>query len=467
MPTFFINYRRADQPAFVNRIDDYLRARFGSDNVFIDKQSIPVGAPFDTYIRERVVAADIIVALIGPGWVHAFAEKEAASDIDYVRLELELAIEHGKLIAPLCIGDTPLPTLHHLPASVRPVLSHQVGFIRDDRSYFTTITGIFDEIEAYFTRTQSPPEPHARSRVTLKLDMTTINPEALQQHIAGLLAIGVADIEIVQIGLGSLFVTVELPASASAELVQLVLDDPARLGEFQPQNIYHRYQPPTPFPGEIAHGYRALAEVNAITGSSRYGLRSHLTTMHGFSTMAVDMHNSIDMEKRLHFNSRIQNAVQSMTRMVDALETLGRLTSGYANAIETVVLQDTLGDLADWLLALPNAEQANIDFDLPTEPVRVISAPERLSTALKSFVFVAVEHPERLDALTISLAGTTITLRVVGRRINAHLFTLEHEVLKALAALTGGSTTFEESVSEDRIITLVYTITFLPSAVRA
>jgi hypothetical protein len=54
MPGVFISYRREDCPGHAGRLFDRLRARFGTDSVFIDVAGIEAGVDFVEALEKAV-----------------------------------------------------------------------------------------------------------------------------------------------------------------------------------------------------------------------------------------------------------------------------------------------------------------------------------------------------------------------------------------------------------------------------
>ena len=69
MDRIFISYRREDSAATSGRIYDRLVARFGSDGVFKDVESIPLGVNFEHYIGDVVSQCAVQLVVIGPTWL--------------------------------------------------------------------------------------------------------------------------------------------------------------------------------------------------------------------------------------------------------------------------------------------------------------------------------------------------------------------------------------------------------------
>ena len=75
----FINYRRGDDPGHTGRLFDHLQNSFASEQLFLDIDNIPPGLDFVQVINERVAECDILLAVIGKGWIDARDGKWCAS----------------------------------------------------------------------------------------------------------------------------------------------------------------------------------------------------------------------------------------------------------------------------------------------------------------------------------------------------------------------------------------------------
>ncbi|MBZ0310153.1 MAG: toll/interleukin-1 receptor domain-containing protein, partial [Anaerolineae bacterium] len=117
----FINYRRADHALVVENLRTHFMYRYGRENVFMDFDSIPPFTQFADFIREQVRAVDALVMIMGPRWIELLQQKAQAGEPDYVLIELEEAIQHNKVIAPILIENATLPNKRDLPAFLHPV----------------------------------------------------------------------------------------------------------------------------------------------------------------------------------------------------------------------------------------------------------------------------------------------------------------------------------------------------------
>ena len=113
----FINYRKVDSAFVAIMLDIALAARFGSDRVFRDSRSIPLGVEFDQAIWSSLNASDILLVVIGPNWF--VCDDDGVPRIhradDYVRREIAIALASGMHVVPILLEDTALPPRSGLP----------------------------------------------------------------------------------------------------------------------------------------------------------------------------------------------------------------------------------------------------------------------------------------------------------------------------------------------------------------
>lgn len=93
----FVSYRRSDDHYLASAVSDRLLACSTSVSVFLDVDSIGLGADFKEVILKRIADSDIVVVLIGPRW----DARRLGEPADFVRLELLAAREQGKRIVPV------------------------------------------------------------------------------------------------------------------------------------------------------------------------------------------------------------------------------------------------------------------------------------------------------------------------------------------------------------------------------
>lgn len=143
----FFSYRRSDHADFVERVRDWFAWRYGRDSVFMDFDTIPPFTRFADFIRQKVAECDVLVAVIGPRWMDTLRERLSDSEDDYVRIEIRLALEEGKPIAPICIKGAQAPRRRDLPPDLQPMMDYHVAYLDAGRHFLDNIEPILDALE--------------------------------------------------------------------------------------------------------------------------------------------------------------------------------------------------------------------------------------------------------------------------------------------------------------------------------
>ena len=119
----FISYRRGDTSGQARALQEALSARFGRDSVFMDVDSIGPGVDFVKQIDEAIGSCSTVLALIGRDWVGRADSGARPFDDpnDFVRRELESALQRGVPIIPILIERATMPASTALPESLQPL----------------------------------------------------------------------------------------------------------------------------------------------------------------------------------------------------------------------------------------------------------------------------------------------------------------------------------------------------------
>jgi uracil-DNA glycosylase family 4 len=124
MTRIFINYRRLDSEGYVGRLYDHLTRHFEPGDVFMDVDSIPPGADFVAELEKAVANCDVFIAVIGPQWLTISDDSgQRRLDLwsDFVRIEIASALEQGKLVIPVLVGQARMPAPALLPDVLAPL----------------------------------------------------------------------------------------------------------------------------------------------------------------------------------------------------------------------------------------------------------------------------------------------------------------------------------------------------------
>jgi len=124
----FISYRRQDSAYPAGWLYDRLADRFGADQIFKDVDSIELGDDFVETITNAVGSCDILLALIGQEWLDIAGSdgtRRLDDPDDFVRLEIEAALERKVLLIPILVDGALMPRGDQLPPSIAPMVRRQ------------------------------------------------------------------------------------------------------------------------------------------------------------------------------------------------------------------------------------------------------------------------------------------------------------------------------------------------------
>ena len=143
----FLSYRRADSRAIAGRIYDRLVHEYGKDNVFMDVDTIPPGVDFRKHIRTAIIGCHALIAVIGPRWLGGTEARGGLDNPrDFVRVELELALERDIPIVPVLVDGATMPTPDGLPASIRDLVFRNASQVDSGRDFHPHIDRLITEL---------------------------------------------------------------------------------------------------------------------------------------------------------------------------------------------------------------------------------------------------------------------------------------------------------------------------------
>jgi hypothetical protein len=149
-PSILISYRRADSGDVAGRIYDRLVAYFSRETVFKDVDSIPLGVNFRKHLTDSVGACQVLLAVIGRNWIESGGSERRLDDPrDFVRIEIETALERRIPIVPLLVQGAAMPNEEDLPPSLQPLTYYNAISIRPDPDFHQDMTRLIKGIEAH------------------------------------------------------------------------------------------------------------------------------------------------------------------------------------------------------------------------------------------------------------------------------------------------------------------------------
>ena len=152
MSHIFISYRRDDSRLMCDRIVEYLGAIYGLPQIFRDIETIPGGVDFRAAIETGLRDCKIILVVIGPQWAtirQANGYPRLADPRDFVRLEIEYAIQHRIPILPLLVQGAQMPPPQMVPGSLQPVIYQNYRVVRPNPDFHRDMHIVLQDITRY------------------------------------------------------------------------------------------------------------------------------------------------------------------------------------------------------------------------------------------------------------------------------------------------------------------------------
>jgi hypothetical protein len=180
----FISYRRDESWAAAGRVHDRLLQEFGPDAVFIDVDSISLGADFVKAVQDAVAESHVLLAVIGPRWLDARdrrGRRRIDDPDDFVRIEIATALRAGKLIVPILIDGTQIPKAASLPDDLKD-LAKRNGLDVRRASFHSDLNKLVRQLKRRFG--QAVAEPACAPRKAVGPDRVAITQRVRQPKSA-------------------------------------------------------------------------------------------------------------------------------------------------------------------------------------------------------------------------------------------------------------------------------------------
>lgn len=152
--SIFISYRRRTSIDITGRVYDRLVAHFGENSVFKDVDSIPFGVNFRHHLEQEVSHCPVLLAIIDPDWLGVTDEggsPKLANPADWVRIEIETALQRDRLVIPVLVGGASLPEESVLPEGLKALAYRQSAQVRCDPDFHRDLDRLIQRIEGVFS----------------------------------------------------------------------------------------------------------------------------------------------------------------------------------------------------------------------------------------------------------------------------------------------------------------------------
>jgi len=152
----FMSYRRKDTAAIARRVYDILEKEFRRGSVFMDIDTIAGGEDFRVRLEASLQKCHVLLALIGPRWME---DKRLHNPDDFVRLEIERALNRGLPVVPLLIDGANMPTVDDVPSSIAPLTQQNALFIESGQGFLDQMDRLVKDLKRLLGTRVSSGEP--------------------------------------------------------------------------------------------------------------------------------------------------------------------------------------------------------------------------------------------------------------------------------------------------------------------
>lgn len=149
----FISYRRDDSSYVTDRLYHHLSRYFDTDKMFRDMECIQPGTDFRGAIQESLQECSALLAVIGSRWLTLSlpdGTRRIEDPNDYVRIEIETALNAGVTVIPLLIEEVVPPSADQLPQSIEPLAYRQALRLRSDPDFESDAERLVDTLQRHF-----------------------------------------------------------------------------------------------------------------------------------------------------------------------------------------------------------------------------------------------------------------------------------------------------------------------------
>ncbi len=129
----FLSYRRSDTAGHARALHRELSRRFDEGFVFFDRAGIDIGDDFPERLRTAVEGSKVVLVAIGPGWLDATAadgSRRLDDPKDFVRSEVAMAFDRGKVVLPVLFDDVAVPQADRLPQPLQGLARRDMFVLR-------------------------------------------------------------------------------------------------------------------------------------------------------------------------------------------------------------------------------------------------------------------------------------------------------------------------------------------------
>lgn len=173
----FLAYRRGDADFISSALFDRLVRELGEESVFRDFTSIPIGMDFRECIERSVLEAEVLILIIGSEFNRG---NRLNNEGDFIRFEVELALQHKIPVIPILVGGATFPNEHDMPSSLQELRYRQAVEIPSGSAFDAALASLTESLKQ-FSKTKKFQPPN----IQVPLPKTVLPATPSQNHDRG------------------------------------------------------------------------------------------------------------------------------------------------------------------------------------------------------------------------------------------------------------------------------------------
>jgi hypothetical protein len=178
MPNIVISYRRDDSPGTVGWIHEKLSNHYGANSVFRDIDSVAYAIDFRKSIGRALRRCDVMLALVGPRWTGGTAGNPSRiqETNDWVRVEIETALQLDVPIIPVLIDGAKMPPAEELPDTIRELAFRNGLSVDSGTEFYRHIERLISAINQQASADTHKAETHSPANAAAQIDISPAHP---------------------------------------------------------------------------------------------------------------------------------------------------------------------------------------------------------------------------------------------------------------------------------------------------
>jgi formylglycine-generating enzyme len=171
----FISYRRSETGWAARAVFERLWREFPG-RVFIDLETIALGADFTLELDHHLEHCEAMLALLRPRWLQEMKDRTDHGEPDYARLEVARALLKSIPVVPVLLDNTPMPKRRDLPADLQALtVRNGLPIVHD--TFEAQMIRVVQEVRRVLTTQAGLPAPGANTTALMAEPLDAPKPD--------------------------------------------------------------------------------------------------------------------------------------------------------------------------------------------------------------------------------------------------------------------------------------------------